>query len=43
MAEPIKMLFGLWTLVGTWNYVLNEGLDLHMHEGNFERERSGPL
>jgi len=26
-AEPIKMLFGLWTLVGRRNYVLDEGPD----------------
>jgi len=27
MAEPIEMLFGLWTWVGSRNHVLDEGSD----------------
>ena len=25
--EPIEMPFGLWTRVGSWNHVLDVGLD----------------
>jgi len=36
-AEPIEILFGLWTLVGPGNHVLHEGLD-PLWRGNYEGE-----
>jgi len=38
-AEPIEMPFGLWTLVGPRNHVLDGGPDPPMGRGNFEGER----
>jgi len=43
MAEPIKMLFGLWAWMGPRNYVLERGSRSPMERGNFERERGVPL
>jgi len=42
-AEPIEMEFGLRTLVGPGNHVLDGGPDLPMGMGNFEGERGVPL
>jgi len=36
-AEPIEMPFGLWTLVGQRNHVL-DGVQIPMGRGNFEVE-----
>jgi len=36
MAEPIEMLFGLWSQVGTGNHVLDGGPDPPMERGNFD-------
>jgi len=33
MAEPIEMLFGLWTPVGPRNHVLDGGADPPMERG----------
>jgi len=38
MAAPIEMPFGLRTRAGPRNHVLDEGPDLPMGRGNFERE-----
>jgi len=35
-AEPIDILFGLWTRVGPRNHVLDGGADVHMGRDNFE-------
>jgi len=35
-AEPIEMPFGLRTLVGPENHVLDDGTDLPVGRGNFE-------
>ena len=35
-AEPIEILFGLWTRVGPRNHVLDGGADAHMGRDNFE-------
>jgi len=43
LAEPIEMAFGLSTLVGPGNHVLDGGPDLSMGRGNFEGERGVPL
>ena len=43
MAEPIEVLFQLWTWMGPWNHVLDGGPDAPMHTGNFEGEMDGPL
>jgi len=37
-VEPIKMPFGLWTLVGHRNHVLDGGADPPSEGGNFEGE-----
>jgi len=37
MAEPIKMLFVIWTQVGPRNHVLGEGPDFPRVRGNFWR------
>jgi len=42
MAEPIEMLFGMWTWVGPRNYVLDGSPDPHGN-GNFEGRRGGPI
>jgi len=34
-ADPIEMLFGLWTLVGAWNHVLGGGCDTLWHVAIF--------
>jgi len=36
MAEPIEMLFGMWTRVGSRNHVV-------MRTGNFEGEKGPPI
>ena len=38
-AEPIEMLFRLWTQVGQSNHVLDGGPDPPYEGGNFEGER----
>jgi len=35
MAEPIQIPFGLRTLVGPMNHILDGGLDAPMGRGNF--------
>jgi len=35
-AEPIEMLFGLWTRVGPSNYVLDGGVHWHHLANTFE-------
>jgi len=41
MAEPIEMLFGLWTLVGPRNRILY-GIQIPMQRGNFKVEEGQP-
>jgi len=43
MAEAIEMPFGLRTLVGPGNHVLDGGPDPPIGMGNFEGERGVPL
>ena len=40
-AEPIEVLFGMWTRVGPRKHVLDEGPDPHTRTGNFVGEK-GP-
>jgi len=42
MAEPIDMLFKIWTRVDTGKHVLDRGPDPHTGRGNFEGEK-GPF
>jgi len=39
LAEPIEMLFRMWTPVGPWNHVLDGGPDPSMRRGNFEVDK----
>jgi len=41
-TEPMGMLFGLWSGVGRWNHVLNEGPDPPC-EGTILGEKGSPL
>ena len=38
-AEPIEMLFEMWTRVGQGNHVLDEGPDHHMRMVNFDGKK----
>jgi len=37
-AEPVEMLFGMWTWVGAGNYVLDVGPDPYTWRGKFRGE-----
>jgi len=40
MAEPIEMLFGMWTRVGPRNHLL-DGAQIPMHDGSVLRAKRG--
>jgi len=43
-AEQIEILFGMWTLVGLGNHVLDGGPEPAMKRGSFRgRQRGGAL
>ena len=42
-TEPIAMLFGLQTVVGPMNHVLDGGPDNPMRSSNFEEQKRQPI